>query len=872
MAQKFRQVRQRQRHFGIGLEGSHNRQHLRVPLFMRAIPFAREGRQPRSLLKIAAAEGLQRMLPGTLGQQQTPSLPGGKSCAAFALPALAQIVAQLRDQHRGGLLAVVAHMATGPADIELAAGRQQGIQHQLAVIVAARAVAGTLLPGQGHKIEIHARGAARVVAIVHTQQTHHVEGNGAHRHQRAKSHAAGAKALVERGLGQGLQPGLLRHFQRNQGIEARLLAGALPTDQGRVECGAQGLVFIALRDKEVVHQTAKTLGPDLGSRSRSSRLPPLQHAPQQAGQRSGQLGRQAAHFVIGLHAGKHLCLVEGGLQRRPAGIAQQHAAQAEPGAVGITTGRQAQLCSLRMVEPPANARTGHPVRELGQIVGRQTHARRHGGDIEQVAQLAQTAALLRQLEQPLQRRHQRTAGTRAHVGDIKRNMARIVAAVLAEHGADGGCSLFDRRQHDHHLARRQRCAACRGRLGQPLQQLVVQHFELAHQAMGLVKDDGLVGRCDLDHRVLRHGHQIANALLHLGQQRCVDQLARIGLVIHIHTRPAPLHGRVPRGVEGIELAHIVAALPPPCRQQRMGMGVHGRQRNLRQILAALVGMAAALLAQQLAPVDGIGPVKAAGVGNGNQHLAVLGNAAQKLHQRQRHLAHAEHHHAARQRRNGRLAALQRVQNPRQQGRAGGGTLLLIKFGQHLAPQLGLPELPFGNGRIGAARRAQHILALLPGGQPVGAVDLVLVEQVGQLFGQLQQTLRLARAQKVGNRCERRLAQALRQQTHQAPDHGRLVQRRFTRHLMPAQNLPVAAPDKARRQLDLCCGAHALLLGHAHLEPLGHAVALHQHDLGLQRLQGMRRQPGQHGIGQRLGLVAVNGDQARLPVSCRLRRP
>jgi hypothetical protein len=90
--------------------------------------------------------------------------------------------------------------------------------------------------------------------------------------------------------------------------------------------------------------------------------------------------------------------------------------------------------------------------------------------------------------------------------------------------------------------------------------------------------------------------------------------------------------------------------------------------------------------------------------------------------------------------------------------------------------------------------------------------------------------------------------------------------------MPAQNLPVAAPDKARRQLDLCSGAHALLLGHAHLEPLGHAVALHQHDLGLQRLQGMRRQPGQHGIGQRLGLVAVNGDQARLPVRCRLRRP
>jgi len=43
MAQKVRQSRQRQRHFGVGLEGSHDRQHLRCPLFMRAIPFAGKG-------------------------------------------------------------------------------------------------------------------------------------------------------------------------------------------------------------------------------------------------------------------------------------------------------------------------------------------------------------------------------------------------------------------------------------------------------------------------------------------------------------------------------------------------------------------------------------------------------------------------------------------------------------------------------------------------------------------------------------------------------------------------------------------------------------------------------------------------------------
>ena len=131
------------------------------------------------------------------------------------------------------------------------------------------------------------------------------------------------------------------------------------------------------------------------------------------------------------------------LDGRAAGIAQQHAAQAEPGAVGVAAGLQPQLGALRVVQAPAYAGPGHPVRELWQIVGRQPHARGNGGHVKQIADLAQTAALLRQLEQPLQRRDQRAAGTRAHIGNVKGNMACIMAAVLAEHGANGRRGLFD---------------------------------------------------------------------------------------------------------------------------------------------------------------------------------------------------------------------------------------------------------------------------------------------------------------------------------------------------------------------------------------------------------------------------------------------
>ena len=57
------------------------------------------------------------------------------------------------------------------------------------------------------------------------------------------------------------------------------------------------------------------------------------------------------------------------LDGRAASIAQQHAAQAKPGAVGVAAGLQIQLRTLPAVQPPANARAGHPARELGQILG-----------------------------------------------------------------------------------------------------------------------------------------------------------------------------------------------------------------------------------------------------------------------------------------------------------------------------------------------------------------------------------------------------------------------------------------------------------------------------------------------------------------------
>ena len=170
------------------------------------------------------------------------------------------------------------------------------------------------------------------------------------------------------------------------------------------------------------------------------------------------------------------------------------------------------------VQAPADARARHPLRELGQRLGRNAKARGHGGHFQQIDQLAHAAALRGQAQEPGHGGNQRAAGLGAHVGNVKGNMARVPALVLAKHRADGRGQRLDVGHHDDDVARVQGCLArVRRGLGQRLQELVVQHFEFAHRAVRAVKDDGAVLRANGALGVLVQGHQVANAVLHLLQ-------------------------------------------------------------------------------------------------------------------------------------------------------------------------------------------------------------------------------------------------------------------------------------------------------------------------------------------------------------------
>ena len=361
--------------------------------------------------------------------------------------------------------------------------------------------------------------------------------------------------------------------------------------------------------------------------------------------------------------------------------------------------------------------------------------------------------------------------------------------------------------------------------------------------------------------MLLQRNQVADAHLHLVQQRRVGRFFFLVEVINLGERKLPL--AVLGVIHRVEQAHKVTALAAPCGQERMRMGMHVLQRQVRQLLAFAQRLASALGAQQLAPVHDVAPVVAAGVGQGQDHLAVRRQRCQGLQRGRRHLAHAKGcdplGHGLRH----RLATGQVLQKLLMQARAYALLLCCAQGSEHRAPQRSLPALVVGQRLRCAIGQKHMVVPGSPGVQPVAAVVLVLVVEVRQLVTELQQARGIVVLQKPRHRPKHRLAQQAGEQLHQAPGHGQLVQGRLAGHGLRAQHLAVGAPQKARRQLHTRSRTHATPARQLHLQPLGHAVALHQDDFFHQRRQRRALQPRGHHLHQVFSPVAVKRHEARL---------
>ena len=272
---------------------------------------------------------------------------------------------------------------------------------------------------------------------------------------------------------------------------------------------------------------------------------------------------------------------------------------------------------MRLRQPPARAGALGPGEQRGQVGLGDAEAACQRRHLQQVGDLAEARALLRQPEQPFQRHQQRVPPACAEVGDAPGDVPRMTTRQRAEDGADGRREARDVGHHHDHLARRQRLAAWR--LREQVQQLVVQDLDLALRAVRDVEDDGTVagGRRPRRGALLGQRHEVAHGGLHLRQQRVARRL-----VEQVQARQRKALACQLGVVEGIELAHEVARLAAPRGQQRVAVRVQfgGVQRG--QVAPAAQRLAAALGAQQLAARDQVGPVEAAGVGHRQQHLHV----------------------------------------------------------------------------------------------------------------------------------------------------------------------------------------------------------------------------------------------------------
>ena len=301
-------------------------------------------------LEVGAAEGLQRMFNRQSGEQR---FTAGVLFLAFLLmagqsPTGGNMVAQLAEQHRGRLGFVVVNAAADPADHQPLTGREQRLKKQVAVVFAARAVAGAVV--LAHQVDIQRALGTRIVFVIHAQQADVAERDGAHRHQRGDVDRAGQKTLGKMGLIDLGQPVLAHHRQRQRFNEPGVLGGFLPLLQTLFQACQSGQVGLVIGGEAVAQQFAQPQAPVVHC-GWFAQLPPVAvQGVDQVGQRPDQHRFQAADIAVGLdimpRAGCVLVACSWVLCRLAHRIAQQQAPQAKGPGVGGKAARQIEAGTL----------------------------------------------------------------------------------------------------------------------------------------------------------------------------------------------------------------------------------------------------------------------------------------------------------------------------------------------------------------------------------------------------------------------------------------------------------------------------------------------------------------------------------------------
>lgn len=224
-----------------------------------------------------------------------------------------------------------------------------------------------------------------------------------------------------------------------------------------------------------------------------------------------------------------------------------------------------------------------------------------------------------------------------------------------------------------------------------------------------------------------------------------------------------------------------------------------------------------------------------GVMDAQQHLRELRQRGKGFQGLRRHGRDAEHDHASRQPWRRRIELRHAGDEAAVYPGPALDHAIVAHVGQQRPPQRRLPAILRRQRDRATARGAEHVAPVFPIVQPVGAIDLVLVVQIGEPFGKL---MALAHAGVVGQEAaqwqEGLVVQLRRQQAQQPPGQPVAIERRSLRQLVAPQHQPIGPPKKARGKLDVDGGGNAAALPlsarvfrQREFEPLGNAIALHQ---------------------------------------------
>ncbi|EXI65255.1 MAG: hypothetical protein AW08_03303 [Candidatus Accumulibacter adjunctus] len=403
--------------------------------------------------------------------------------------------------------------------------------------------------------------------------------------------------------------------------------------------------------------------------------------------------------------------------------------------------------------------------------------RRH---LEQIEDVARRQSRLRQRQQLLERLQQRVALSPALVDDGKRQVTRIIGRQQAEDRLHVRRVGTDVGHHDDDVLRPQARVGVAGG-----EQLIVQDLDFALRAVRDVEAQRRVlSRIDRRPAGARLGQrpQVEDVVLQLLQQ-AGRAAGREEVDALLGRQPAPARPLRRLPVALVEQVDEVAPLLAPSRQQWLRM----RVQQLRRQFAGHSrppALAVAAAAEQVAVGDDVGPVMPARVVHADQDLRPPRQCGEHFERLLRQARNTEDQQPAWQ--SVRLAGAGPLPCARDEGGMDcGATGHRCRRGrrsaghhvsQQRAPQRRLPALLGRQRPAVAAAIRQHVAARCPSGEPVGPINLILIEEVRQALGQLETLALLVIVREKGaQRSVLRPAADFRQQAQQAPEQPILVE-------------------------------------------------------------------------------------------------